>query len=342
MGDQPAAPGVVKSYPDVFHIVKDYDYAKLEDRVREYRHKFENYPKQDIVSDFPINVDLELSSMCNLRCPMCCTLYIEYPSYLAYKRGDVSKFMPFATFAKAIDEAVRYQDFAAVKLNFRGESTLHPEIDRFIRHAKAREVLDILLNTNGNYPPELNLKLVEAGLSEVAFSLDAIDPATYPKVRVGGDFFLVMSNVFAMLRYRDRIRVRVSFVRQKANFRETEEFVRFWQSMGVDKITVNDCYNPAELMKKDLAVVRYDRPEKFTCPQLWQRLLVMDNGSVYPCCMAFEEPEELRLGNIREKSLKEMWDSEKLERLRDIHRRGDYRGLGPCSRCTYPKYPVEE
>ena len=341
MDERPSVPAV-KSYPDVFHIVKDYDYAALDARVREYRHKFENYPKQDTISDFPINVDLELSSMCNLRCPMCHTLYIEYPSYLAYKRGDASKFMTFDMFKKAIDEAVQYHDFAAIKLNFRGESTLHPEIDRFVRYAGERGVLDILLNTNGNYPLELNLKLVEAGLSEVAFSLDALNPATYPKVRVGGNFFLAMSNVFAMLQYKDRIRVRVSFVRQKANFGETEEFVRFWESMGVDKITVNDVYNPAELMKKDLAIVKYAKPEKFTCPQLWQRLLVMDNGNVYPCCMAFEGPEELRLGNIREKSLKEMWDSEKLEGLRDVHRRGDYQSLAPCSKCTYPKSPVEE
>lgn len=341
MEDQAAAP-TVKSYPDVFHIVKDYDYDKLEARVREYRRKFEEYPKQDIVSDFPINVDLELSSQCNLRCPMCHTLYIEYPSYLAYKRGDPSKFMPLETFTKAVDEAVQYRDFAAIKLNFRGESTLHPEIDGFVRYARDRGVLDILLNTNGNYPLELNERLVDAGLTEIAFSLDAIDPKTYPKVRVGGDFYLAMSNVFVMFRYRDRIRVRVSFVRQKANFQETEAFVRFWESMGVDKITVNDCYNPAELMKKDLAVVKYRKPEKFTCPQLWQRLLVMDNGDVYPCCMAFEGPEELRLGNIRDGALKAMWNGEKLERLREIHRRGDYQSLPPCSRCTYPKYPVEE
>ncbi|TAJ10920.1 MAG: radical SAM protein [Nitrospirae bacterium] len=328
-------------YRSGHHYVKDYDPARFGERYAEYRRKWETYPKNRIVSDFPINVDLELASMCNLRCPMCHTVYIEHPSYPAFVQQDATRLMPFDTFRRAIDEGVGYEDFSAIKLNFRGESTLHPKIDEFIRYAKERGVLDILLNTNGNYPPELNEKLVDAGLSDIAFSFDALTPDTYKKVRVGGDFFLAMSNAMQMLRHRDRLRVRVSFVHQKANTHEKDAFVKFWTDMGADRILVSDVYNPAELIRKDMLVKQYTKPERFTCPQLWQRLMVLDNGDVYPCCHAFEEPDDLKLGNINETPLIKIWRGEKLEQLRETHANGDYRQIRTCATCAYPKQPIE-
>lgn len=329
-------------YRSGHHFVKTVDPKKYGEAYAEYRRKWEEYPRQKILSDFPINVDLELASMCNLRCPMCHTVYIEHPSYAAFEKQDTTRLMSFETFARAIDEGIKYKDFSAIKLNFRGESTLHPRIHEFIRYAKDRGVLDILLNSNGNYPVSINERLVESGLSVIAFSLDALTPETYKKVRVGGDFCLAMSNVFRMLSFKDRLRVQVSYVHQKANENETDDFVKFWDRMGVEKILISDVYNPAELIRKDMLVKKYAKPDTFTCPQLWQRLMVLDNGDVYPCCHAFEEPEDLKLGNIHQAPLIDIWRGDKLEQLRQIHARGEYKKIGTCAICAYPKQPIDE
>jgi len=329
-------------YRSGHHFVKKFDPKIYGERYAEYRRKWEEYPRNQITSDFPINVDLELASMCNLRCPMCHTVYIEHPSYAAYEQQDQTRLMSFETFKRAIDEGLAYKDFSAIKLNFRGESTLHPKIDEFIRYAKERGVLDILLNSNGNYPPSLNERLVDAGLSEISFSLDALNPETYKKVRLGGDFYLVMSNVMRMLGFRDRIRVHVSYVHQKVNANETKDFVEFWTRMGVKKILVSDVYNPAELIRADMLVKKYAKPKAFTCPQPWQRLMVLNNGDVYPCCHAFQEPEDLKLGNVHETPLVEMWRGKKLNDLRDAHARGDYKKIATCASCAYPKQPIDE
>lgn len=37
----------------------------------EYRRNWSEYAKQQKVSDYPLLVDIELSSVCNLACPMC-------------------------------------------------------------------------------------------------------------------------------------------------------------------------------------------------------------------------------------------------------------------------------
>ena len=40
----------------------------------EYRKNWELYPKNLFVSDYPLLIDLELASICNLKCPMCYTI----------------------------------------------------------------------------------------------------------------------------------------------------------------------------------------------------------------------------------------------------------------------------
>ena len=68
-------------------------------------------------------VIIELSKNCNLNCIMC--------GYGArFNKPD--KFMKFSLFDSLLREL--NGDFEVVRLNGRGESTIHPEFVRFIRH----------------------------------------------------------------------------------------------------------------------------------------------------------------------------------------------------------------
>ena len=80
--------------------------------------------------------------------------------------------------------------------------------------------------------------------------------------------------------------------------------------------------------------------ESYCCPQPWQRLIVMVDGDVYPCCMAFDKQEDLYLGNVKDSSLQEMWDSNRLNYIRNCHEDGDYHAIKSCSTCPYPKEKI--
>ncbi|CAK8719154.1 hypothetical protein GKODMF_10720 [Candidatus Electrothrix gigas] len=43
-----------------------------------YRKNWVDFPKKQYVSEYPLLVDLELSSLCNLHCPMCYTITDEF------------------------------------------------------------------------------------------------------------------------------------------------------------------------------------------------------------------------------------------------------------------------
>lgn len=325
-------------------IEQNINQNKKQERYVQYREQYEKWPHDHRLSDFPTHLDLELSSACNLKCPMCHTVYIEDPSFAKYKEQRMQEsLMTFEMYKKAIDEAVKYKHFHSVKLNFRGESSLHPQIIEFIKYAKNNGVFEIMLNTNGNYDVGLTQQMIEAGLTWLSISLDAIKPETYKFVRAGGDFYMAYTTAIDMCRFADRANIQVSFVRQKRNHDEEQDFVSFWKNMPVHRVVVSDFYNPGELIKNDksFVVLNYKRSDKFSCPQIWQRILVWNNGDMYPCCQSFEGPEDLFLGNLNTVSIFDAWHSDKLTALRDIHKCGDYSKIATCAKCSYPKQKVQ-
>ena len=311
----------------------------------QYREQYEKWPKEQKVADFPTHIDLELSSACNLHCPMCHTVYINDPSFTKFKEERMKdSLMDFDLFQSIINEATQSKYFFSIKLNYRGESTIHPQIVEMIDYARYKGVYDIMLNTNGNYELVLTEQMINAGLTWLSVSLDAIKPETYKRVRCGGDYYLAYANALNMCRFADRLHLQVTFVDQKINHKEKDDFVKFWKQMPVHKVTTGDFYNPGELIKNVTAFTakKYVKSDKFTCPQLWQRIMVLNSGKLYPCCHVFEEPEDLYLGKFPDVSIKEAWNSEKLANIRKIHATGEYRKVDTCSRCAYPKSLVRE
>ena len=88
-----------------------------EKEYAEYRKNWVDYPRNFIVSEYPLLVDLELASVCNLRCPMCYTISPEF------KQKVNTKLMDWELYTKLIDEVAG--KVSALRLSLRGEAFLH-------------------------------------------------------------------------------------------------------------------------------------------------------------------------------------------------------------------------
>ncbi len=113
----------------------------MKKRMNYYLHLYKisrNYRKRRTrVSVPPVRLWIELCSDCNLKCIMCPNKDLPEAD-----RG----YMKWDTFKKIIDESSAYIHEAA--LHHRGESLLHPELDRFLSYA-ARKIPLTKLHTNG-------------------------------------------------------------------------------------------------------------------------------------------------------------------------------------------------
>ncbi len=64
----------------------------------------------------------------------------------------------------------------------------------------------------------------------------------------------------------------------------------------------------------------------------FSRLSILEDGTVVPCCI---DLDAMKLGNIKEKSLKEIWNSDKLKKLRKLHLEGKFYQIPTCKECDW-------
>lgn len=310
--------------------------SSLPQEYWDYRDKWENFPKKKKVSGFPIHLDIEATSDCNLLCTMCPrTEMIENNTFWEVKRFDLE------IYKKIIDEGARL-GLCSVKFNYLGEPLLNKKVYEMISYAKEKGIIDVMLNTNATALTEANsIKLLDSGIDKLFFSFDSPNREKYNEIRKGADYDEVLSNIkrFMMLRNeRGMITpfTRVSMVLMQENKHEWPEFRRLFEPI-VDSVAYVDYLDHGVQKNHDKTAVPIgSRAAKYCCPQLWQRMFVHPDGVVTACCIDSER--ELVVGNVVDSTIEEIWHGSEYERLRNLHKSGRSEEIPVCARCPLGKY----
>ena len=301
---------------------------------RDYRRKWEEYPRKQIVGPFPIHLDIETTNACNLRCPMCPRTIL-----LTQDRFFKIQFMSFDFYRSLIDQGVE-QGLSSVKLNYLGEPLLHPDVVKQVKYAKDRGILDVMLNTNATLLTEdLSRALLDAGLDKIFFSFDSHLKEEYERIRVGANFEKTVENVknFAEIKNHNGYRgteARVSMVLNRNKEEKFKALFNMWEGI-VD--TIGFGY----YVERTLGKIAEQKPlEGFICAQPWQRMFVMADGTVTACCV--DEKREYVLGDARKEKLVDIWNGEPAQRLREAQGSGEYSRIPMCRKCYVPLAEAEE
>jgi len=301
----------------------------------EYRKKWDNYPLTHQVDRFPIHLDIEATSACNLRCKMC-------PRTEMVERGDFWKIqhMDWKLYIKIVDEGSA-KGLCSIKFNYLGEPLLNPQLCDMIRYAKTKGIIDVMFNTNAVLLNDDNsLKLIESGLDKLFFSFDSPYGDKYNQIRIGADYNKVLTNIKRFMKIREELvsikpHTRVSMVRMEDNNQEWEDFKKLFSPI-VDSVAYVDYIKHTNQENDDIIKIEpkkrsdIDKP-KFCCPQLWQRMFVHPDGVVTVCCV--DSGRDIYIGNVNGQSIEEIWNSEKYKKLRNLHRTGQIDKLSICSQC---------
>ena len=68
------------------------------------------------------------------------------------------------------------------------------------------------------------------------------------------------------------------------------------------------------------------------CNFLWGEMNVWYDGKCNPCDVDYKS--ELLVGNIKENSIKQIWNGEQYRKLRNLHRSGKRNECFPCDHCS--------
>lgn len=268
----------------------------------------------------PRMIGIEPTNRCNLQCIMCPRGQMTRPL------GD----MDLALFQKIIGEGQRYLEF--VWLQDMGEPLLHPQFDTMIRYARERGVRTGISTNATLLTPAAAERLAASGLDYLMFAFDGSTAQTYERIRVNARFETTLANVRHYLKLKQERRLRTFVVMQSIYMPETEgevrDYLRMWRVPGVDAIRLRQVTYSGNRRGGRFANPRRAGP----CLWPWSNPHIKWNGDLVPCCQ--DADASYVLGNLRETSLAELWNSEKMVELRRKLIEGRYAEVPLCSDCN--------
>ena len=279
---------------------------------------------------------IEPTNSCPYSCIMC-----PRPARMEREVG----FMDIELFHKIIDEISGFSEPVRkkeIELFHFGESLLHPLIDEMAGYASGKG-LNITLSVNApELSPRLLDRLAASGPCRIIISFDGYDEESYREIRgKGADYELALANLeYAAGLVRSVLagtKISVRIIRLNRNNPRIEDFRRHWESLGLP-VEVREFFPWTEKELTSLGLVQ-KYPPFMPCPFPWQYLVVQWDGTVVPCCRDYNGVNPM--GNIRDSSLKEIWNSERYADFRAQHRTGQYGGNGLCKGCMEIFYTEE-
>ena len=305
-------------------------------RFAAYRERWDAANRFELETTFPLFLHIELSQVCNLRCPMCTHGVPD-----ARKRYITKAKLGWELYTRILLEG---QEHACPSMSPQGidEPLLNPELERSIRFAADHGYLDIMMNTNATLlTEERSRRLLDAGLTRLRFSLDAATKETYEQVRIGANYETTHRNIERFLQLKRQGGyalpvVGVSFCKTKLNEHEEAAFIARWERL-VDMVTIQEFIPPDtegdySAFYPSKSKLREEMAFAFRCVQPWQRVVIRNTGEVCPCCAMFSN--DLSLGNAREHTIAELWNSPAMRELRAIHKAGHYARNDVCLKCV--------
>jgi MoaA/NifB/PqqE/SkfB family radical SAM enzyme len=292
----------------------------------------------------PYILHLQTKSLCNGRCSIC-------PYRVVSKELEQGE-MEWDLFFKIVGQAASEPLLSRIVFELHNEPLLDRRIWECVRHVKTMcPAKQCAMVTNGQLLDRFSLaEIHESKLDQLMISLNAHTRETYEKINNGLDYDRVMQNVARLLSDRDlKKKVMLSFVVTSQNHEEIPRAVRHWRDRGV-RTEVRGMVNRAGTLNgytkhksqnehpgfHFFASVR-DRmldgmQRVIGCPLPFYQMSVLFNGDAILCCNDWNR--ESIVGNLEAGSLREVWNSEKLNAIRKRILQGRYEEVESCRGCS--------
>lgn len=332
-----------------------------------YREEWYRRAKEFDPGEAPLAVTIELVSTCNLGCSMCYTITEEFQSSVV----GSTRMLPWPIVKKIIDECAEIGVYSLL-FSWRGESTLYRyknndgsiiDFCDVIKYAVQKGILEVTSLTHGqNFSDDFCNKLVAAQPNWISFSVDGYgddyNKIRTPKNKKDDKSYNAFENVMNSIRKIDKIKKDKNLIRPQirtnsifpAISKNPKKYKNFMYENGVAWCTINEILD----FRTDNVDIN-DLKKNWACQYPFQRITVAANGVLLPCTGAHNEEADLHLGQYdgTEKkkikigneiiqtnpeffSIKEVWQSKKLKKIRDIHKSGQRVELkNGCRNCRH-------
>lgn len=285
----------------------------------------------------PVDVSLELASVCDLRCGYC---YHGDKANLPFRQG----FMSLDIASKIIRQAAACK-VNSLKMNWRGESTLNPNFEKITALAKSLAGGSVFIErlTNSNFNFENDNESIFRGLAnqtKVKVSCDSLIPEVMAGQRIGSNPERIYRNIDRFYNWPNRqTELVIQAVRTQANKDEdlAGEIQKRWPGAGISIRDVVGGRTEKDTSKYE--VRSRDSSERQACRQAFVRLIFDWRGDAGGCCPNINlgnthGKPQINFGSITNKSLLEIFNSAGALALRSDLKSKKAFESDPCKNCS--------
>lgn len=207
-----------------------------------------------------------------------------------------------------------------------------PFLDKFLikrlKLCKEKGIPTYFSCTPATMTIEKAIAAMENGLTVLKFSLDALDDDSFQKIRgKKANYFESLQKIEKLLEIKKQRNFSTLFVpcmialdNDKKSKVNQKKFLEYWKDKDVFAYVKSQdnrwlFENNENLENKSHYANQY-------CEYPWTSLTVMADGNIVPCTQISNN--EIVLGNIKENSLEEIWNSEKYKEFRNWHISGNF------------------
>ena len=263
---------------------------------------------------FPKYFEIETVNACNARCIMCT---------INEWTGNESQIMQQDLFDKFVREVSLYNHWIEIIcLNRDGEPTLDKDIANKIKKLKDVGIKKVRFVTNGqNLTPKFAREILEAGIDEVMFSIDAINKKTYELIRLKLDFNKVMKNTLDYIQLRNEInplsQVTIRMVEMPQNIDEKDDWLKFWNNKisQSDKAYSMPMHNWGNQLGENQNKVDFYASK--ACISPFSSMAIHSDGKIGICAADYNTKNFM--GDFSKNSIQEIWQNSKFQAVREAH-----------------------
>lgn len=217
----------------------------LQTKYAEYKRvaieSFINFMKGKEIPKYPLDIFLEVSNVCDLKCIMCATFSAINPNRHNNIAGTTRGFLDYAAL-QPMEENLKH----ALKVHCfgYGEPTINPNFKKFIKHIGQYEVLVDFFTNGMHLTEDLVQFIVEHSVGDITVSFSGATKIEYESAYQGGIFEQVLGG---LARLRDRKketgrkypRVSINSLAYKHHLETFDQFVPMMADHGVNVIYLN-------------------------------------------------------------------------------------------------------
>jgi len=258
----------------------------------------------------PSVVNIEASSLCNLECPFC------YRTILGNDRHAHN--MKPGAFADFI--AANRSHLTHIEFGMWGEPLMNKRFAELVRIATDAG-LSVSCVTNATLVNEKWLAaLGGAKIHRITISVDSIDEE-YEALR-GTPFEETFDNIKLIIKHKAQYGYEVAISGVAVNEKYTvQDFLDRFAIDGIDQVGVQPLYREDKNKSQQGRV----------CYRPWHTAAVFSDGDVSVC--AFDQGKELKIGNLRDGSLRNIFNSKEAQDIRAEFCTGTPRDI--CKKCNH-------